>query len=105
MELSGGTINATISTSSTQGYSGTNNGCYNGINNGACFVNYTAHGDRQEWYQPNMTAAHVATLTNTGKYFFAVGNCCLTGNFNNTTTTYSPGSSTYYVYGNSNCST
>ena len=90
--FSGGTINATISTSSTQGYSGTNNGCYNGINNGVCFLNYTAHGDKQEWYQPKMTAAHVATLTNTGKYFFGVGNCCLTGNFNNTTTTYSPGS-------------
>jgi hypothetical protein len=90
--FSGGTINATISTSSTAGYSGTNNGCYNGINNGVCFLNYTAHGDKQEWYQPKMTAAHVATLTNTGKYFFGVGNCCLTGNFNNTTTTYSPGS-------------
>lgn len=87
-----GTISATISTSSTQGYSGTNNGCYNGINNGVCFLNYTAHGDKQEWYQPKMTAAHVATLTNTGKYFFGVGNCCLTGNFNNTSTTYSPGS-------------
>ncbi|MBR5726466.1 MAG: hypothetical protein IKX56_07020, partial [Muribaculaceae bacterium] len=87
-----GTINATISTSSTAGYSGSNNGCYNGINNGVCFLNYTAHGDKQEWYQPKMTAAHVATLTNTGKYFFGVGNCCLTGNFNNTTTTYSPGS-------------
>ena len=87
-----GTINATVSTSSTAGYSGTNNGCYNGINNGVCFLNYTAHGDKQEWYQPKMTAAHVATLTNTGKYFFGVGNCCLTGNFNNTTTTYSPGS-------------
>ena len=87
-----GTINATISTSSTQGYSGSNNGCYNGINNGVCFLNYTAHGDKQEWYQPKMTAAHVATLTNTGKYFFAVGNCCLTGNFNNTSTDYSPGS-------------
>ena len=87
-----GTISATVSTSSTQGYSGTNNGCYNGINNGVCFLNYTAHGDKQEWYQPKMTAAHVATLTNTGKYFFGVGNCCLTGNFNNTSTTYSPGS-------------
>ncbi len=90
--FSGGTINATISTSSTQGYSGTNNGCYNGINNGACFLNYTAHGDKQEWQGPQFTAAQVATLTNTGKYFFGVGNCCLTGNFNNTTTTYSPGS-------------
>ena len=87
-----GTINATVSTSSSAGYSGTNNGVYNGINNGVCFLNYTAHGDRQEWYQPQMTAAHVATLTNTGKYFFGVGNCCLTGNFNNTSTTYSPGS-------------
>ncbi len=87
-----GTISATISTSSTQGYSGTNNGCYNGINNGVCFLNYTAHGDKQEWYQPKMTATQVATLSNTGKYFFGVGNCCLTGNFNNTSTTYSPGS-------------
>ena len=87
-----GTIKATISTSSTQGYSGTNNGCYQGINNGVCFLNYTAHGDKQEWQGPQFTAAQVATLTNTGKYFFGVGNCCLTGNFNNTTTTYSPGS-------------
>ena len=87
-----GTIKATISTSSTAGYSGSNNGCYQGINNGVCFLNYTAHGDKQEWSQPAMTAAQVATLTNTGKYFFAVGNCCLTGNFNNTTTSSSPGS-------------
>ena len=91
--FSGGTIKATISTSSTAGYSGSNNGCYQGINNGACFVNYTAHGNKQEWSQPLMTAAQVATLTNTGKYFFGVGNCCLTGNYNSTTTTYSPGSS------------
>ena len=90
--FSGGTINATVSTSSTAGYSGTNNGCYNGINNGVCFLNYTAHGDKQEWYQPKLSATQVATLTNTGKYFFGVGNCCLTGNFNNTTTDYSPGS-------------
>ena len=87
-----GTIKATISTSSTAGYSGTNNGCYQGINNGVCFLNYTAHGDKQEWYQPKLSATQVASLTNTGKYFFGVGNCCLTGNFNNTTTDYSPGS-------------
>jgi hypothetical protein len=87
-----GTIKTTISTSSTQGYSGTNNGCYQGINNGVCFLNYTAHGDTQEWYQPKLSATQVATLSNTGKYFFGVGNCCLTGNFNNTSTDYSPGS-------------
>ena len=90
--FSGGTIKATIATSSTAGYSGTNNGCYQGINNGACFVNYTAHGNKQEWSQPAFTATQAATLTNTGKYFFGVGNCCLSGNYNNTTTSSSPGS-------------
>ena len=90
--FSGGTIHAVVSTSSSQGYSGTNNGVYNGINDGACIVNYTAHGDKQEWQVPQFTAAQAATLTNTGKYFFCIGNCCLTGNFNNTTTSYSPGS-------------
>ena len=90
--FSGGTIHAVVSTSSSQGYSGSNHGVYNGINDGACIVNYTAHGDKQEWQVPQFTAAQAATLTNTGKYFFCIGNCCLTGNFNNTTTSYSPGS-------------
>ena len=96
-----GNIEATISTSSTAGYAGSalgtsttmGSGVYTSINSGVGFLNYTAHGDKQEWYQPKMTAAQVARLTNTGKYFFGVGNCCLTGNFNNTTTDYSPGSS------------
>ena len=90
--FSGGTIHAVVSTSSSQGYSGTNHGVYDGINDGACLVNYTAHGDKQEWQVPQFTAAQAATLTNTGKYFFCIGNCCLTGNYNNTTTSYSPGS-------------
>ena len=96
-----GNIEATVSTSSTAGYAGSatgtsttmGNGVYTSINSGVGFLNYTAHGDKQEWYQPKMTAAQVANLTNGDKYFFGVGNCCLTGNFNNTTTTYSPGSS------------
>ena len=90
-----GTISTVISTNSTQGYSGSNNGCYNGINNGACFVNYTAHGDKQKWEQPLFSAKQVETLTNTGKYFFGVGNCCLSGNFNNAEQT-SYGGTTYY---------
>ncbi|KWW33371.1 MAG: lysine-specific cysteine proteinase Kgp [bacterium F083] len=96
-----GNIEATVSTSSTAGYAGTatgtsttmGTGVYTSINSGVGFLNYTAHGDRQEWYQPKMTAAQVACLSNADKYFVGVGNCCLTGNFNNTTTTYSPGSS------------
>ena len=95
--FSGGTINATISTSSTQGWSGTNHGCYNGLNNGVCFLNYTAHGDKQEWQGPQFTAKQVEGVTNTGKYFFGVGNCCLTGNYNlnnaNYSSSYAPSSS------------
>ena len=94
-----GNVSTITSTSSSAGYSGTNNGVYNGINEGFCFINYTAHGDKQEWYQPKLSATQVASLTNKGKYFFAVGNCCLTGNFNNTSTTYSPGS----AIGNNAC--
>ena len=84
-----GTINATISTSSTQGWSGTNHGCYNGLNDGVCFLNYTAHGDKQEWQGPQFTAKQVEGVTNTGKYFFGVGNCCLTGNYNLNDASYS----------------
>ena len=84
-----GTIHATISTSSTQGWSGTNHGCYNGLNDGVCFLNYTAHGDKQEWQGPQFTAKQVEGVTNTGKYFFGVGNCCLTGNYNLNDASYS----------------
>ena len=56
-------------------------GCYNSLSTGIGFVNYTAHGDNQEWYQPNLTNSQVNNLTNTNKYFLAMGNCCLSGNF------------------------
>ena len=56
-------------------------GCYAPLSSGTGFVNYTAHGDNQEWYQPNLTNSGVNQLTNTNKYFLAMGNCCLTGNF------------------------
>ena len=54
--------------------------CYNYINN-VGFVNYTAHGDITEWYDPNFTNSSVNSLTNTNKPFWAMGNCCLTANF------------------------
>lgn len=56
-------------------------GCYNALNTGVGFVNYTAHGDNQEWTQPNFTNNNVNQLTNANKYFLAMGNCCLSGNF------------------------
>ena len=57
------------------------NGCYNALSTGIGFVNYTAHGDNNMWYQPQFTNSNVNQLTNTDKYFLAMGNCCLSGNF------------------------
>ncbi|MBR6273136.1 MAG: peptidase C25, partial [Bacteroidales bacterium] len=54
--------------------------CYNYINN-VGFVNYTAHGDIQEFADPNFTNTNVDALTNNDQYFWAMGNCCLTANF------------------------
>ena len=56
-------------------------GCYNALSTGVGFVNYTAHGDNNMWYQPQFTNSNVNQLTNTNKYFLAMGNCCLSGNF------------------------
>ena len=58
-------------------------GCYNYLSSGVGFANYTAHGDIQEWYSPNFTNNDVNALTNNDKYFWAMGNCCLTCNFKN----------------------
>ena len=56
-------------------------GCYNSLSTGIGFVNYTAHGDNTMWYQPQLTNSGVNQLTNANKYFLAMGNCCLSGNF------------------------
>ena len=56
-------------------------GCYNSLSTGIGFVNYTAHGDNNMWSQPQFTNTNVNQLTNTDKYFLAMGNCCLSGNF------------------------
>ena len=61
--------------------------CYNYISQ-VGFINYTAHGDIQEWADPEFTNSNVNSLTNTGKPFWAMGNCCLTANWGNST--YSP---------------
>ena len=56
-------------------------GCYNSLSTGVGFVNYTAHGDNNMWANPQFTNSNVNQLTNTNKYFLAMGNCCLSGNF------------------------
>ena len=51
------------------------------LNRGASLVNYTSHCLSTGWYRPTFTSEGVDTLTNVGKYFFAVNNCCLASRF------------------------
>ena len=52
-------------------------GCYDNLNTGVGFVNYTAHGSNVHWENPQFEVDDVNNLTNTNKYFLAMGNCCL----------------------------
>ncbi|MDD4847409.1 MAG: C25 family cysteine peptidase [Bacteroidales bacterium] len=56
-------------------------GCYNNLNTGVGFANYTAHGGETEWSGPSFSVSNVNALTNTNKYFWAMGNCCLACDF------------------------
>jgi len=50
-------------------------------NDGIGFINYTAHGSTTSWSDPSFTQSNINSLTNYGKYFLAVGNCCLTSSY------------------------
>ena len=74
--------------SNVYGYVTSNySGCYDHLNTGVGFVNYTAHGNIQAWSSPSFTNSNANALTNTDKYFLAVGNCCLAANWGNVTYT------------------
>ena len=49
---------------------------YASLNTGVGFVNYTAHGSNTSWSDPSFTVSNVNSLTNEGKPFLAMGNCC-----------------------------
>lgn len=53
----------------------------NEIGRGAGWVNYTAHGDWDCWADPEFTNSHVASMSNSNKYGLMIGNCCLSGKF------------------------
>ena len=66
---------------------GQNSECYTWFNNGGVgFLNYTAHGDITMLADPSFTNSNVSSLTNTNKYFWLMGNCCLTANWGNSST-------------------
>ena len=51
-------------------------GCYQPLNYGVSFVNYTAHGSNTSWSDPYFANSDINSLTNQDKYFLAMGNCC-----------------------------
>lgn len=48
---------------------------------GRGYLNYTAHGSQTSWADPSFSASQMMNLTNTNKPFVAVGNCCITNEF------------------------
>jgi hypothetical protein len=50
-------------------------------NEGVAFVNYTAHGSTTSWSDPSLSQSDINGMTNAGKYFLAIGNCCLTSSY------------------------
>ncbi|MCL2289302.1 MAG: C25 family cysteine peptidase [Bacteroidetes bacterium] len=55
--------------------------CYTHLNN-VGFANFTAHCDKTLWSDPTLTIANVNALTNVNRYFVAMGNCCMSSDFN-----------------------
>lgn len=50
-------------------------------NRGAGWVNYSAHGDYDEWSIPSFTTRNVSNMTNYNKPMVMIGNCCLSNKF------------------------
>ena len=73
--------NAAHGLNNVYAYLNSYSGCYNNLSTGVGFANYTAHGSETGWSGPSFSNSNVNSLTNANKYFLAMGNCCLTGNF------------------------
>ena len=54
-------------------------------NQGAGFINYSAHGGSDGWGTPNFGNTHVNQMTNNQKFGLMIGNCCLTNKFEEST--------------------
>lgn len=54
-------------------------------NEGAGWVNYSAHGSSNGWATPEFNVSQANSMTNTQKFGLFIGNCCQTNTFENTT--------------------
>lgn len=50
-------------------------------NQGAGFINYTAHGSSAGWYNPGFETTQVSSMSNSQKFGIMIGNCCQTNMF------------------------
>ena len=48
---------------------------------GVGWINYSAHGDWDEWSCPEFTVSQVNSMNNAGMPSFMIGNCCLSNKF------------------------
>lgn len=67
-----------VTIGSSQNNSATVQGFYN---QGAGWVNYSAHGSETCWGTPYFGTSEVGAMTNTQKFGLFIGNCCLTNKF------------------------
>ena len=74
-------FNATHGFSTINKYLTSYTGCYDTVDDGVGFINYTAHGSQTSWADPSLSQAGVNSFTNVGKYPLAIGNCCLAADF------------------------
>ena len=56
-------------------------GCYDTVNQGVGFINYTAHGSQTSWAGPSLNISDVYNFNNVNQPTFAIGNCCLSADF------------------------
>lgn len=73
--------NVTVNSSSSN-MAATVRGYYN---QGAGFINYTAHGGSTGWGTPSFGNSHVEQMTNHQKFGLMIGNCCQTNMFGEST--------------------
>ena len=50
-------------------------------NEGAGFINYTAHGYDEGWAEPGLSNSDVVSMNNVKRCGLMIGNCCLSGKF------------------------
>lgn len=65
--------------------SGATTAASNYYNQGAGWINYSAHGSATSWGNPSFTTSNASAMTNTQKFGIMIGNCCLTNKFEVTT--------------------